>query len=74
MKVVVKTTLKFRRYIVMFDIQSDSLDTYILHDLLIDNQLVCEISMVHIKKKSLKPSISIHTLVHLIGTEIHESS
>lgn len=26
------------------------------------------------KKKSLKPSISIHTLVHLIGTEIHESS
>lgn len=50
MKGVVKTTLKFRRYNVMFDIQSDSLDTYILHDLLIDNQLVCEISMVHIKK------------------------
>lgn len=68
MKLVVKTTLKFRWYIVIFDIQGDSLNTYILHDLLIDIQLVCEISMVHIKKKSLKPSISIHTLVHIIGT------
>lgn len=39
MKLVVKTTLKFRQYIVTFDIQSVSLDTYILHDLLIDKKI-----------------------------------
>lgn len=39
MKLVVKTTLKFRWYIVIFDIQGDSLNTYILHDLLIDKKI-----------------------------------
>lgn len=70
MKLVVKTTLKFRWYIVIFDIQGDSLNTYILHDLLIDIQLVCEISMVHIKKK-ITQTIHIHSYIGTYNRDIN---